>query len=84
MRRLVVSLAAIFLALAVGAALGAVVRQGGPGGGDDLAQRNDALAATDGVDAWRSYLTSWTAGNHVRAAAGLLSAAALVNAVRVA
>ncbi|MBV7707685.1 copper transporter [Nocardia nova] len=48
MRRLVVSLAAIFLALAVGAALGAVVRQGGPGGGDDLAQRNDALAAANG------------------------------------
>ncbi|WP_373995268.1 copper transporter [Nocardia africana] len=31
MRRLVVSLTAIFLALAVGAALGAVVRHGGPG-----------------------------------------------------
>jgi hypothetical protein len=48
MRRLVVSLTAIFLALAVGAALGAVVRHGGSGGGDDLARRNDALAAANG------------------------------------
>jgi uncharacterized membrane protein len=44
--------------------------------------RNDALAATSSADAWRAYLSSWTAGNHVRTAACLLSAAALVNAVR--
>lgn len=44
---------------------------------------NNALAATDPTDPgtvtlWRDYLRRWTAGNHVRAAAGLLAAAALV------
>jgi uncharacterized membrane protein len=51
--------------------------------------RNDALAALvpgapGSAEAWRTYLREWTAANHVRVAAGLLSAAALVNAVRVA
>ena len=51
--------------------------------------RNDALAtlvpdAPGTAEAWRTYVREWTTANHVRAAAGLLSAAALVNAVRVA
>jgi uncharacterized membrane protein len=51
--------------------------------------RNDALAllspgAPGTAEAWRAYLHEWTTANHVRVAAALLSAAALVNAVRVA
>jgi uncharacterized membrane protein len=51
--------------------------------------RNDALAllapdAPGTAGAWRTYLREWTVANHVRVAAALLSAAALVNAVRVA
>lgn len=46
MRRLLISLAAVFLALIVGAVLGAVVRQGNSDR-DDLARRNDALAAAN-------------------------------------
>ncbi|WP_255660203.1 copper transporter [Nocardia spumae] len=47
MRRLLVSLIAIFLALVVGAVVGAVVRNGGSGGAD-LSRRNDALSAANG------------------------------------
>ncbi|MGX7678143.1 anthrone oxygenase family protein [Jatrophihabitans sp. DSM 45814] len=41
--------------------------------------RNDALAKLDpnaasSVSQWRTYLTAWTAGNHVRAAAGIIAA----------
>ena len=48
--------------------------------------RNDALAALDPdapatAEAWSRYLSEWTAGNHVRAAAGMLAAAALAIAV---
>lgn len=48
--------------------------------------RNDALAAVDpaGADAvslWARYLRSWTAGNHVRAAAALAAAASLIVAL---
>jgi uncharacterized membrane protein len=44
--------------------------------------RNDALAAVtpaspEGVSLWASYLTTWTAWNHVRAGAALVAAAAL-------
>lgn len=44
---------------------------------------NNALAGADPNDPgtvalWGDYLRRWTAGNHVRAAAGLLAAAALV------
>lgn len=44
--------------------------------------RNDALAAVDiasagGAGLWASYLTSWTAWNHVRAATALAAAALL-------
>jgi len=44
--------------------------------------RNDALAAVDqssaqGATLWASYLTVWTAWNHVRTAAALTAAAAL-------
>jgi uncharacterized membrane protein len=51
--------------------------------------RNDALDALvpdapETVQAWKTYLAEWTRANHVRAAAGLASAAALVIAVRVA
>jgi uncharacterized membrane protein len=51
--------------------------------------RNDALDALVAdapgtVEAWRTYLLEWTTANHVRAAAGLLAAAALGIAVRVA
>jgi uncharacterized membrane protein len=40
--------------------------------------RNDALAKLDpnaasSLSEWRSYLTAWTAGNHVRAAAGIIA-----------
>lgn len=45
--------------------------------------RNQALDRLDPADggaleAWRTYARVWTAGNHVRAGAGALSAAALV------
>lgn len=45
--------------------------------------RNQALgrldpAAPGSAEAWRTYARTWTAGNHVRAAAGVLAAAALV------
>ena len=45
--------------------------------------RNDALAALDPKSAdaaarWAEYLGSWTMGNHVRAAAAILAAAALI------
>jgi uncharacterized membrane protein len=48
--------------------------------------RNDALAAVDarsaeGAARWADYLASWTAWNHVRAAAALLAAAALIMAL---
>ena len=51
--------------------------------------RNDALDLLDpeapGTEAaWRTYYAEWTAANHVRAAAGLLAAAALMIALRVA
>ncbi|KYF70071.1 anthrone oxygenase family protein [Sorangium cellulosum] len=44
--------------------------------------RNNALAAVDPASAesarrWADYITSWTAGNHVRTAAALVAAAAL-------
>lgn len=50
--------------------------------------RNDALAALSpdaatAAAAWGRYVTSWTAWNHVRAAAGALAAAALVWSTRV-
>ena len=50
--------------------------------------RNNALAKADpmsaeGADLWRSYSREWTAGNHVRVAAGLAAAAALTEAIRV-
>jgi uncharacterized membrane protein len=40
--------------------------------------RNDALAKLDpnaasSLSDWRSYLSAWTAGNHIRAAAGLIA-----------
>ena len=49
--------------------------------------RNDALAAVDpssaaGTTLWASYLTAWTAWNHVRTAAALAAAAALSIALR--
>ena len=49
--------------------------------------RNDALAAVDPSSAaggalWASYLTAWTAWNHVRTAAALAAAAALSIALR--
>ena len=49
--------------------------------------RNDALAAVDpssaaGATLWASYLTAWTAWNHVRTAAALAAAAALSIALR--
>jgi len=51
--------------------------------------RNDALAALapdapGTAQAWATYLSEWTAANHVRAAAGLLAAGALAIAVKVA
>lgn len=51
--------------------------------------RNDALAtlvpdAPETAAAWARYAAEWTSANHVRAAAGLLSAAALAIAVGVA
>ena len=51
--------------------------------------RNDALAALapdapGTTQAWKTYLVEWTTANHARAAAGLLAAAALGIAVRVA
>ena len=50
--------------------------------------RNDALDrlvadAPGTAEAWKTYLSEWTTANHVRAAAGLLAAAALGIAVRV-
>ena len=44
--------------------------------------RNNALAAVDpastsGAAQWTSYLTSWTAWNHVRTAAALAAAGSL-------
>ena len=51
--------------------------------------RNDALAklavdAPGTAQAWATYLSEWTAGNHVRTAAGLLAAAAIAVGVKVA
>jgi uncharacterized membrane protein len=51
--------------------------------------RNDALAALHpgapgSAEAWGAYVREWTALNHVRAAAGLASAASLLVALRVA
>ena len=48
--------------------------------------RNDALAAVDpasanGARVWASYVTSWTAWNHVRTAAALAAAALLTFAL---
>jgi hypothetical protein len=48
--------------------------------------RNEALGRVrpgdPGADAhWRRYLAAWTAGNHVRALAGIAAAAALTVAV---
>jgi uncharacterized membrane protein len=48
--------------------------------------RNNALAAVDpksasGARVWTDYLTGWTAGNHVRAVAGLVAAALLTIAL---
>jgi uncharacterized membrane protein len=48
--------------------------------------RNDALAAVDpasddGARLWADYVTSWTAWNHVRTAAGLAAAATLTIAL---
>jgi uncharacterized membrane protein len=50
--------------------------------------RNDALATLDAgapatADAWRTYARGWTTANHVRAAAGLLAAAAFTVAASV-
>jgi uncharacterized membrane protein len=50
--------------------------------------RNDALAAAapnsaEGAELWNRYVPEWTAGNHVRVAAGLAAAAALTEALRV-
>ena len=50
--------------------------------------RNDALAtlvpdAPETAAAWARYAAEWTSANHVRAAAGLLAAAALGIAVRI-
>ena len=50
--------------------------------------RNNALAKADpmsaeGAELWRRYLREWTAGNHVRVAAGVAAAAALTEAIRV-
>jgi uncharacterized membrane protein len=49
--------------------------------------RNNALAvvdpaSADGAKLWAGYLSSWTAWNHVRAAAALAAAAALMLALR--
>ena len=51
--------------------------------------RNDALAAlapdaAGTAGAWRTYVSEWTTANHIRAGAGLLAAAALGIALRVA
>ena len=48
--------------------------------------RNNALAAVDppsanGARLWASYVTSWTAWNHVRTAAALAAAASLTIAL---
>ena len=48
--------------------------------------RNDALAAVDAASAngavvWVSYVSSWTAWNHVRTAAALAAAAAFIAAL---
>jgi uncharacterized membrane protein len=50
--------------------------------------RNDALAALDpagpaAADTWKTYLSEWTAGNHVRAAAALAAAVMFILALRV-
>ena len=50
------------------------------------APRNNALAAIDpastaGASLWASYLTAWTAWNHVRTAAALAAAASLTIAL---
>lgn len=48
--------------------------------------RNEALARVrphDAEDRWRRYLSSWTAANHVRAAASLAAAATLTVALYV-
>ena len=49
--------------------------------------RNNALAAVDpdsreGAEVWRRYLREWTAGNHVRVAAGAAAVAAFMGALR--
>ena len=51
--------------------------------------RNDRLAdlaadAPGSAAYWSDYLTEWTAGNHVRAIAGILAAGLLADALRVA
>ncbi|WP_340538260.1 anthrone oxygenase family protein [Nocardioides sp. GXZ039] len=46
--------------------------------------RNDTLAALDAAtqhDGWRSWLSGWVAGNHVRIVSGLLAAALLVGSL---
>jgi uncharacterized membrane protein len=50
--------------------------------------RNDALAAVEPTDRdaeahWRRYLADWTRWNHVRVAAGVAAAAALIEALHV-
>lgn len=50
--------------------------------------RNDRLAdlaadAPGSASYWSDYLSQWTAGNHVRAIAGILAAALLADALRV-
>jgi uncharacterized membrane protein len=49
--------------------------------------RNNALAvvapaSAEGARLWSTYLSSWTAWNHVRAAAALVAAAAFIIAFR--
>ena len=51
--------------------------------------RNDALAklvvdAPGTAQAWATYLSQWTAGNHVRSAAALLAAAAIMVGLKLA
>jgi uncharacterized membrane protein len=41
-----------------------------------------ALSAGDAAQQWQSYLTAWTAWNHVRTATGVLAAALLVVGLR--
>jgi uncharacterized membrane protein len=39
----------------------------------------DGLSVADGAREWQTYLSSWTAWNHVRAVTGLVSAVLLMN-----